>query len=127
MGVRILTDDRPVMVYRKERDTQNGKWVTYQIGVSSKDRDGNWINGYIDVSFKKDISVNNKSKINIKNAFPTVRKYNNKDGKEVTQITWMIMEFDVVEAGEGPVAPPTPSDDSFVNIPDGIDSELPFN
>lgn len=123
MGVKLLTDDRSVTIFRKDKQTSNGgTFATYCMGISSKDKDGNWINGYLDVAFRKDVSVNNKAKINIKNAFPTVRKYNDK-----TYITWMITDFDVVDNGEVPQPAPHPNDDGFMNIPDGIEESLPFD
>ena len=122
MGVRLLTDDKSVIIFRKDKQTSNGgKFSTYCMGISSKDKDGNWVNGFLDVVFKKGVEVNNKAKINIKNAFPTVSKYNDK-----TYIKWMILEFDVVDNGEVPQPAPTPSD-NWMNIPDGIDEKLPFN
>ena len=122
MGVRLLTDDKPVIIFRKDKQTSNGcKFATYCMGISSKDKDGNWVNGFLDVVFKKGVEVNNKAKINIKNAFPTVSKYNDK-----TYIKWMILEFDVVDNGEVPQQAPTPSE-NWMNIPDGIDNSLPFD
>ena len=122
MGVRLLTDDKPVIIFRKDKQTSNGgKFATYCMGISSKDKDGNWVNGFLDVVFKIGVEVNNKAKINIKNAFPTVSKYNEK-----TYIKWMILEFDVVDNGEVPQQAPTPSE-NWMNIPDGIDNSLPFD
>lgn len=125
MGLKCVTDGRPVTIYRNEKTTQNGgKFATYSIGVASKDRDGNWVNAFIDCQFKKGIDVANKSKINISNSFYAVNEYN---GNKYIKL--FIMEFEIVEQGEAAKAPasPAPNDDGFMNIPDGIDTELPFN
>ena len=123
MGLKVVTDGKPVTVYRKDRTTQSGStFTTYTLGISSKDKDGNWQNGYIDCQFKKCVEVANKAKIAITNSFYTVSEY---QGKKYNKL--FIMEFSVVEPGEGAQAP-TPSDDSWMNIADGIDdSEMPFN
>lgn len=119
MGLKLTTDDKPVTIFRKDREYSGGTFATYSVGVSSKDRDDNWVNGYLDVCFKKGVEVCNKSKISINNAFPVVRKYNDK-----AYVSWMITDFDVVEEGQ-----PTPANDlanqGFLNIPEGAE-DLPF-
>lgn len=119
MSLRVTTDGKPVTVYANEKTTQNGgKFTTYSIGVSSKDKDGNWINGFLDCQFKKGVEVAHKSKIEISNSFYTVNEYN---GKKYLKL--FIMDFNVVD---GPSTAPVDMD-SFMNIPDGISDELPFN
>jgi len=119
MGLRISTDDKGVKVFKKVRDTKNGgKFATYCLAVSSKDLEGNWLNGYIDCCFKKGVEVNNKAVINIKNAFYTVSEYQD---KKYTKI--FILDFDTIEAGESEKA----VDTSFMDISDGIEGALPFN
>lgn len=122
MGLKITTDGKPVTVFKNERTTQNGgKFTTYSLAVASKDKDGNWVNGYIDAQFKKNVDVNNKAKINIGNAFYTVNK--GKDGKNYIKL--FVMEFDVVDQGEVPNAAQASGAD-FMSIPDGIDEDVPF-
>ena len=123
MGLTVKTDGKPVTVYAKERQTQNGgKFTTYCLGVASKDKDGNWVNGFIDCQFKKDVVVNNKAKIDIRNSFFNVSEYN---GKKYVKL--FIMEFDVVEQGEAPQQNGQGfSGEDFMNIPDNISEELPF-
>ena len=77
-----------------------------------------WKNVFLDAQFRKGTELANKSKINIKNAFFTGSEYNGKTKPKV-----FVLDYDVVEGGNAPVT--TPNDD-FVNIPDGLDSELPF-
>lgn len=121
MGLKVVTAKGPVTVYAKERATQNGgKFTTYCVGVASKDKDGNWVNGFIDCQFKKDVVVNNKAKIEINNAFYNVSEYN---GKKYTKL--FITDFTIVEQGEVQNAGQTSGED-FMSIPDNIDEELPF-
>lgn len=110
-----LTEDRSVKVIAKDR----GNFTTYSLMVSSKDKDDNWVNGFIDCKFKKDVSVPNKAKIKINNAFPIVEKWNDK-----TYVKWMITDFEIVEGG----APSVSVDDmGFMTIPEGEDIEMIFN
>ena len=123
MGLTVTTDGKAVTVYRKDRDTQSGgKFTTYSIGIASKDKEGNWVNGFIDCQFKKGVELNNKAKIEIANSFYSVSEYN---GKKYTKL--FILDFTVVEQGEVPLLAPTPSTEDFMTIPDNIDAELPFN
>lgn len=122
MGLKITTEQSPVMVFVNERQTQNGSFKMYSIGVSSKDKDGNWVNGFIDCQFKKGVELNNKAKIEISNSFYTVNEYN---GKKYTKL--FILDFTVVEDGEVSQPAPAPNGDmGFMNIDTDMDS-LPFN
>lgn len=133
MGLKIVTDDRPVKIIRKDKVSAAGNAYTqYSAMVASKDKDGNWHNGFIDVSFKYGVSVENKAQIAIKNAFPVVSEYNGK-----TSVKWMITEFDVIVQGEGSASnAPAPASkgngmatdaDGFLQINADIDlEELPF-
>ena len=122
MGLQLVTDSKNVTVYRKDKQMQNGgTFATYCVKVSSKKQDDTWVSAFIDVVFRKGVEVNNKAVISIKNSFPTINEYNGK-----TYIKWMIMDFEIVESGELPQTAPTPSSDEFMNIPDGIEGELPF-
>lgn len=125
MGLKITTDGRPVTVYANERTTQSGgKFMSYSIGVASKDKDGNWINGYQECAFKKDVVVNNKAKIDISNSFFTV--YKDREGKPHNRL--FIMEFDVVEQGEVPQQNgQATGNENWMDIPSDIEESLPFN
>ena len=69
----------------------NGTWTSYSFGISSKDKDGNWINGYQPIRFKKGVDVPNKAVITYK-AFPTAVQ-----GKERPMVIWQILEYSVAE------------------------------
>lgn len=53
------------MIFKNEKD---GK-ISYQIGLSKKKEDGSYENGYIPVRFRKDIELNDRTKIKIKSAW----------------------------------------------------------
>lgn len=125
MGLKIITEQTTVTVYVNERQTQNGTFKTYSIGVSSKDKDGNWLNGFLPCNFRKGTEIANKSKITISNSFPTVRKYTDKTGTERTEIGIFVLDFEVVEGGNQP-APASNGDMDFMKIDTNMDS-LPFN
>lgn len=126
MGLKIITEQTPVTVYVNERQTQNGTFKTYSIGVSSKDKDGNWVNGFLPCNFRKGTEIANKSKISISNSFPTVRKYTDKTGTERTEIGIFVLDYEVVEGGQP--QPAQSNDNSWMSIPDNLDdSSLPFN
>lgn len=125
MGLTLITDEKNITVYRKDKVSQAGNnYSTYCLKISSKDRDDNWQSAFVNVRFKKGVSVNNKAKINIKSSFPTIDSYNGNN-----TISWMIMDFDVVEEGEKPAENTSLDDDgtpAFMNLEEGME-ELPFN
>lgn len=122
MGLKIITDDRYVTVYRQDKTSQNGNpYTQYSLGVSSKNVNDEWVNGFIDCQFKKGVEVPNKAKISIANSFYNVTEYN---GKKYYKI--FILDFEVVEGGEVPQN--NPSGEEWMQVPDGIDDSdgLPF-
>ena len=113
MGLTIKSDERGCMVFANEKEGANGKYTLYSIGVSSKDANKNWVNGFLNVRFKKGVEVANKSKIRINNAFPVVTKSGDK-----TYVSFMITDFETLEAGD--------SNDGFIDMSNIKDEELPF-
>lgn len=85
----FVLDNYSKMVFRK--DNEFGTF--YQIGLSKKDRNGQYINGYMNVRFKKGVSIPNMTKIVIKNAF--IDFYLDKNNKTVPFI--MILEYELAE------------------------------
>lgn len=114
MGLTVKTDDKGVMVFANERETENGKYINYSVGVSSKNQNGEWVNGYVPVRFKKGVTVANKAKIKINNAFYTVMKNGDK-----TYVSLMITDFDDLSEG-------TNSNDGFIDMSNIKDEDLPF-
>lgn len=78
----------PVMIFK---NVNNGK-TFYSIGLSRKDAEGNYMNGYMTCRFKKDVELADKTKIMIKSAFLT---FYLKDKITVPYI--FISEFDFVD------------------------------
>lgn len=86
-----IVEDKEVMIFRQDKD---GKRF-YSIGLSRKDQNGNYINGYMTVVFKKNVDLENKTKIKIKEAW---LGFNLKDKKTYPHI--FINDFEVVEQEE---------------------------
>ena len=122
MGLKITTDGKPVTVYRQDKTTQSGvSYTQYSLGVASKDKDGNWVNGFLDCQFKKGVEVANKAKININNSFYTVNEYN---GKKYLKL--FVLDFEMAEQGEAPQN--NGNGTEWMNIPDNLpDDSFPFN
>ena len=60
-----LIHEYPVKVFSK---TFEGKKY-YKIGLSKKDQNGNYLNGYLDARFRKDVDVDTDKKIYIQDAW----------------------------------------------------------
>jgi hypothetical protein len=114
-----LTVTGEITVFRKNMTSQAGNsFALYSTIVSNKKEDGSYIGAYLDVLFRKGVEVGNKAKINIKNSFMTVNEY-----KGEAKLKLFVMDFDVVEPGEGQPAPA--QDTSFMQIPTDM-GDLPF-
>lgn len=81
--------DHPYMVFKKE---YNGKPL-YSIGISKKNINGEYTNGYVPVQFKSNVEVDNQTKIYIENAWLTF--YIDKNNKTIPYI--FINEFREVQ------------------------------
>lgn len=75
----------PITIYRKEFEDK----VVYSTRVIKKDKEGNYLGAFIPVKFKKDINVEDRSKIKILNGW--LDFYNDKANKPV--FTIFISEF----------------------------------
>ena len=84
-----ITTKYPITIYRKEF----GDKVIYSTRISKKDKEGNYQNAFIPVQFKKDINVEDRSKIKILNGW--LDFYINKDNKPVFSI--FISQFSTEE------------------------------
>jgi hypothetical protein len=91
-----IDNQYPVAIFRFE----SGENVYYKMGLSNKDKDGNYINGYIPVQFRRGIELENKTKIYLKKAWLTFYlKKENIDGvdKNITVPYVFVSEFEKVE------------------------------
>lgn len=102
-----------VMVFAKEHNDR----TFYSIGLSKKKMDGTYLNGYINVSFRKGEVVPNKTKIEIKKAW--LDFYVNRENHTVPQI--FISEFDFMEDREG-ASKPAEAPEGFA----ALDDDIPF-
>lgn len=91
-----IINEKPVIVFRNE---YNGK-ITYQTSLSRKDKNGNYVNGYIPIQFKNGVSFNNQEKIYIKDAWLSFynieREYNGKKNT-TTRPYIFINEYETIE------------------------------
>ncbi len=117
-----ITNDYPVMIFR--RDNEYGTF--YTVGMSKKDKNGNYINGYMPCQFKQGVSVEDKTKIYIKSAWLT---FYLKDKETKPYI--FINEFETLEGTMQQAKQVQPKSDPFeemgmqVQLDDG-NMELPF-
>ena len=117
MGLKVITDGKPVTVYRQDKTSSAGNSYTqYSIMISSKQSDDTWLNDFVECGFKKGVNIPNKTKIHINNSFYMISEYNGKKYKKL-----FITDYTV----DGQ-APQQPSGDGWMNVPNGIEDELPF-
>lgn len=86
-----ITNDRPVMVFKNKNK--------YIVGVSKKKQNGEYENAYIKIEFNKDIELEDKTLIKIKNAWLSFYnwEYENKKG---TTFFIKCNEFEIIENNE---------------------------
>lgn len=91
----------------------------YSTSIGRKLQDGTYKNAYINVGFKKDVNLENKTKINIKNGWLTFDNFTPKVDPTKEVIVWKIFinDFDVVGAENN-----IPSSNDFMDLSD----DLPF-
>lgn len=83
-----ISSDKPYTIFRKEYKNT----VFYKVGLSRKKQDGMFENGYVDIRFKGNPSIPNKTKIYIKDAFLSF--YLTKDKHTIPYI--QVMEWENV-------------------------------
>jgi len=81
MGMRINGEN--VMIFKNE----NGRYTT---SISNKKEDGSYENAYLQVQFRKGVELENKTKINIKDAFLTF--FRTQEGNAVYKI--VVLDFE---------------------------------
>lgn len=82
-----VISNRDEMIFKTVKDDK----TFYSIGLSRKLQDGSYENGYMPVRFKKDVNVENKTKIKIKNAWIDFYKVEN-----ITNTYIFINDFEIV-------------------------------
>lgn len=81
-------------VFRNEHESPKGVWYSYSTTVAKKRDDGTYARVYLDTMFRKDVVVENKAKINVKDGFLTVREYTDKSGAMQTKLVLMVLDFE---------------------------------
>lgn len=108
----------------------NGNWTDVRLSISRKNKDGEYetdFSGF--VRFIGDAHagaayLGEKSRIKIGECDVTNR-YDKE--KKVTYTNFAVFSFEDADGNNAATQPPASTDgDGFMNIPDGIDEELPF-
>ena len=66
----------------------------YSTTISKKNKDGEYENAYIPVSFKKGVELENRDRINVTNGFLTFDSYTDKEGKTRTNLKIFVLDFE---------------------------------
>lgn len=109
-----ITNKYPLMVFKNDYD---GK-TFYNIGISKKEENGSYTNGYIPCRFKKGVNVENKTKIKLKNAW---LDFYLKENKSIHYI--FVNDFEIVKDNSSKNSPPASIKSDDINL---SDSDLPF-
>ena len=109
-------------VWSQSHDRKDGsKWYTYTVGVSSKNMDGSWSNGYQRVKFSKHSGAPDPipSGADIEfEGFMTLEVYKNKDGKDIKEPVIMITKAEFPNLG-------TPGEDDLDTF-EQMEEDIPF-
>lgn len=88
-----ITNERAVMIFKKEYEGN----TFYSVGLSKKDKDGNYVNGYMPCQFKNGVSIEDKTKLYIKSAWLSfyLKNIPNSESKQTVPYIF-INEFETV-------------------------------
>lgn len=84
-----IESQKQYVIYKQENEY--GKF--YSIRLAKKDNNDNWISGFLPIRFRKDVEVENESKIYIKKAWLDFYKTK----QDATQVYVFISEFESAE------------------------------
>ena len=85
MAKYVISTEGAVKVWRND----NGSFPNYSVSFSKKNDEGNYVNCYQSIRFKRGVELENGEEIEIKNAFPSFDI--GKDGKKYSY--WMVTDF----------------------------------
>ena len=102
--------DREYMIFKNE-------YGKYSIGLSKKNANGEWENTTFPVRFKKDVELENKTKIKIKDYWFDFYNWTH-ENKKGTTYYFFINEFEITSQSE--------EKDVFEEFGKQVESELPF-
>lgn len=90
MGIRITTDDYGVKIWRSDRFG----FPQYAVRISKKLDNGEYINEYQAVRFRKGVELANGDEIYINDAFDTLEVWQDKQtGETKHKRVWQILDF----------------------------------
>lgn len=118
-----IEEERTRMVFKYTK----GDNVFYKVGLSKKDKDGNYINGYMNCKFPKDANIEDKTQIRLIDAWVD---FYVKD--KITYPYIFINKYEVVESGKWIYEKqdlPKNTKTEYDDLDSGVqleDSDLPF-
>lgn len=112
-----ISYEYPVKVFKSE---YQGK-TYYKLGLSKKMQDGSYLNGYISCKFRNNVTIDDKKKIYLKNAWLT---FYTKDKMTIPYI--FINKFEYVEEAIKEAKQESDPFEEFSNEVILTDEDLPF-
>ena len=82
-----ISNEYPVMIFANQKEDK----TYYSLGLSKKNQDGSYINGYLQCQFKKGVELDNQTNIYIKDAWIS---FYIKDNKTIPYV--FINEYELV-------------------------------
>ena len=83
-----------IKVFAKQIETKNGIFTAYSGSIGSKNQDGEWDNAYIPIRFRKGVTVEDGTTIDVKNGFLTVQTR-----EDYNRPMLMVMDFERFQGG----------------------------
>lgn len=111
-----ISEEKPKMIFKNVKDDKE----YYSIGLSTKDKEGKYINGYMNCRFRKDVSLENQTRIKLQDAWID---FYIKD--KITYPYIFINKFEIVEDAKSEI----PQNAKTDYVENGIlikDDDLPF-
>ena len=127
MGIKIITDDYGVKVWRSDKFG----FPQYAVAIGTKTESGERITEYKQLQFRRGVELANGDEIYIDNAFPTLRIWQDKQtGETRSKEVWMVTDFTFRSRREETQTPaPEPKQTTFDDLPDSFDAvedDIPF-
>lgn len=114
-----IESDREKTIYRHTKDDK----VFYSIGLSKKQKDGTYLNGYMSCRFPKDADIPDKTKIKIVQGWVDFYLKEEKTYPYIFINKYEVVEEQQEEVQEVPQNIKTDYDDSGIQL---NDNDLPF-
>lgn len=118
-----IETQNPVMVFKKEH---NG-YVFYSVGLSKKNQDGSYTNGYMPCQFKNGVELANQTKIYIKKAWLTfyLKDIANSDKKQTMPYIF-ISEYSTIDQTIDKAKEEVKEEQSTTVFMEDVELDLPF-